>query len=143
MLIIIFDNSSFSAEKGNKIDTSLFVQKRFLRTKIFESKIEENTEMKKQFEIKNSPDLLENTVAICKSYTDSGLSDLSIIRNNAQITFNEKNLENVGLVKVYSLSTVSQHLTPKWYVEDAIDEITLVKADRNSYFDNNELSNLS
>ena len=53
MPINVFGNSSNNSE--NKIDTSPFVQKLYLRTNYIESYIEEDIDMKNQFKIKNLP----------------------------------------------------------------------------------------
>ena len=54
MSINAFGN--FSHHDNNKIDTSLFVQKPYLRTNYIESNIEEDIDLKNQFRIKNLPD---------------------------------------------------------------------------------------
>ena len=54
MPINVFGNSSNNSEQ--KIDTSLFVQKPYLRTNYIESNIEEDIDLKNQFRIKNVPD---------------------------------------------------------------------------------------
>ena len=54
MPINVFGDSSYSHD--NKIDTSLFVQKPYLRTNYIEAKIEEDIDLKNHFRIKNSPD---------------------------------------------------------------------------------------
>ena len=46
MPIIVFGNSSYSHD--NKIDTSLFVQKPYLRTNYIEANIKEDIDFKKQ-----------------------------------------------------------------------------------------------
>ena len=56
MPINVFGNSSSSYDNGNKIDTSLFVQKPYLRTNYIESNIEEDIDLKNQYRIKNLPD---------------------------------------------------------------------------------------
>ena len=56
MLINVFVNSSSSHDNGNNIDTSLFVQKPYLRTNYMESNIEEDIDLKNQHRIKNLPD---------------------------------------------------------------------------------------
>ena len=43
----VFENSSSSNNNGNNIDTSLFLQKRYLRTNYIESDIEEDNDLKK------------------------------------------------------------------------------------------------
>ena len=50
----VFGNSSHDNSK--KIDTSLFVQKSYLRTHYKESNIEEDIDLKNQFRIKNLQD---------------------------------------------------------------------------------------
>ena len=54
MLINVFGN--FSHDNKNKIDTSLFVQKLYLRHNYIESNIEEDVDWKNQNRIKNLPD---------------------------------------------------------------------------------------
>ena len=52
MPINVFGNSN-SNNPDNKIDTSLFVQKLYLRHNYIEVKIEEDIDLKNQFRIKN------------------------------------------------------------------------------------------
>ena len=51
MPLNVFDSTSGNTE--NKTDASLVVQKSYLRTNLIESIIEENNDLKNQFEIKN------------------------------------------------------------------------------------------
>ena len=53
MPINVFGNSSNISD--NKIDTSIVVQKPYLRTNYIESNIEEDIDLKNQFRIKNLP----------------------------------------------------------------------------------------
>ena len=46
MVINVFGNNSSSYDKGNKNDTSLFVQKPYLRHKYIEAKIEEDIDLR-------------------------------------------------------------------------------------------------
>ena len=48
MPVIVFGNSN-SNDIGNKIDTSLFVHKPYLRTKYIEANIEEDIDLKNQY----------------------------------------------------------------------------------------------
>ena len=71
MPINVFGNSN-SNNSDNKIDTSLFVQKPYLRTNYIECNIEEDIDLKYQYSIKNSPDpisirepTLENQPKLC------------------------------------------------------------------------------
>ena len=54
MPINVFGNSSNNSD--NKIDTSLFVQKPYLRHIYIEANIEENIDLKNHYRIRNSPD---------------------------------------------------------------------------------------
>ena len=54
MPINIFGNSSNDSD--SKIDSSLFVQKPYLRHNYIETNIEEDIDLKNQFRIKNLPD---------------------------------------------------------------------------------------
>ena len=54
-----------------------------------------------------------------KSYVDSRVNDPSIIRKIAHVDFNDKNLDDVSFVTVDSLPAVREHLTPKFYVDQA------------------------
>ena len=60
MPINVFGDSN-SNDNGNKVDTSLFVQKPFLRTKFIESNIEEDIDLKNQYRIRNLPDPISIT----------------------------------------------------------------------------------
>ena len=51
----VFGNSK-SNNSDNKNDTSLFVQKPYLRSRYIESNINEDIDLKNQFRIKNLPD---------------------------------------------------------------------------------------
>ena len=49
MLINVLGNGSSSYDNGNEIDTSIFLQNFYLRTKYIESNIEEDIDLKNQF----------------------------------------------------------------------------------------------
>ena len=50
MPINVFGNSN-SNDNGNRVDTSLFVQKPYLRTNYIEANIEEDIDLKNQYRI--------------------------------------------------------------------------------------------
>ena len=120
MPINVFGNSSNNSEQ--KIDTSLFVQKPYLRTNYIESTIEEDIDLKSQYRIKNLPNPVSIGEAVSKQYVDNKLDDPSIIKNTAHVDFNDKNLDNVRFVKVNSMPAVGEHLTAKYYVDKAISD---------------------
>ena len=143
MPLNVFGNSSFSSAKGNIIGASLFAQSTYLRTNCVESTMEEVIHIRNQYGFKNLACPMENTDAACKFYVDSGLRDPNIIKNTAQVDFNHKNLDTVRFVKVNNLPGVFQHLSPKQFVDDTVDKITLVRTYRISDFDSIDLSNIS
>ena len=57
------------------------------------------------------------------------------MKNTTHVDFNDKNLDNVRFVKVDSIPVVREHLTPKYYVDQAIfysvDELSLLRLDPN------------
>ena len=70
---------STSGKNDNKIKTSLFVQKQYLRTNYLESNIED-IDLKNQFRIKNLPDPISIRAAASKYYVDSKFNDPSTIK---------------------------------------------------------------
>ena len=66
MPINVFGNSN-SNNNGDKIDTSLFVQKPYLRSNYIEANIEEDIDLKNQYRIKNLPDPISIREAASKS----------------------------------------------------------------------------
>ena len=79
MPINVFGNSFY--DNNNKIDTSLFVQKPYLRTNYIEANIEENIDLKNQFRIKNLPDPISIREATSKFYVHNLFEDSSILKN--------------------------------------------------------------
>ena len=64
MPINVFGNSSNNSD--NKIDTSLFVQKPYLRTNYIEGNIEEDIDLKNNIELKNYLILLAYGMLVLK-----------------------------------------------------------------------------
>ena len=132
MPINVFGNSSSSYD-NNKIDTSLFVQKPYLRTNYIESNIEEDIDLKNQYRIKNIPDPINITEACSKKYVDNLFNDPSILKNSAHIDLNDRNITNCRFLSVNQLPQIDSHLTAKLYVDNAIsdakDESSLLRLD--------------
>ena len=130
MPINVFGNSSSSYDNGNKIDTSLFVQKPYLRHNYIESNIEEDIDLKNQYRIKNLPDPIEIQDACSKKYVDNKINDPSIIKNTEHIDLNDRNITNARFIQVNQLPQIDSHLTAKLYVDnnisDAIDEPSML-----------------
>ena len=127
MPVNVHGNSSSSHDNGNKIDTSIIVQKLYLRTKYVEANIEEDLDTKNQLKFKNLPCPIESLDAVCEFYVDSIF--------NKDSDFNDKKLRNMKFVKVNYQPAVDEDLTPKLYVDNAIDESSFVRnnQDKNSY----------
>ena len=133
MPINVFGNSSCSHD--NKIYTSLFEQKLYLRTNHTESNIEEDIDLENQNRIKNLPDPISIGEPVSKNYVANKFNDPSITKDNAHVDFNDKNLENVHPIKVNSFPTLEEQLTPKYYVDntvsDGVNEPSLLRLDPN------------
>ena len=140
MPINVFGNSSNNSV--NKIDTTLFVQKPYLRTNYIEANIED-IDSKNQFRIKNLPDPISNTEACSKKYADNLFNDHSIIKNTAHIDLNDRNITNARFIQVNQLPQIDSHLTAKLYVDNSIDEPSLVRNNQDNDFGNYNLTNIN
>ena len=80
MPINLFGNSN-SNDNSNKNDTSLLVQKPYLRTNYIESNIED-LDSENQFRIKNLPDPISIREAASKNYVDNKFNDPSILKKH-------------------------------------------------------------
>ena len=131
MPINVFGNSSNNSD--DKIDTSLFVQKPYLRANYIEASIQEDIDLKNHVRIKNLPDPISIRDACSTNYVDNLFNDPSIIKNNAHIDLNDKNITNIRFLQVNQLTQIDSHLTAKLYVDnaisDAIDESSLLRRD--------------
>ena len=131
MPINVFGDSSYSHD--NKIDTSLFVEKPYLRTNYIKSNIEQHIELKNQYRVENLLDPISIREIASKNYVDIKLNDPSIKKNTNYVDFNDKILDNVHSIKVNSSPTPEEELTLKYYVDnpisDGLDEPSLLRLD--------------
>ena len=142
MPINVFGNSN-SNNSDNKIDTSLFVQKPYLRHNYIEANIEEDIDLKNQFRIKNLPDPISVQEAVSKNDVDNKFNDPSILKNTEQIDLNDRNITNVRFLQVNQWPQIDSHLTPKLYVDTEIDQSSLVRNNRDNIFGNYNLTNIN
>ena len=140
MAINVFGNSSKNSEQ--KIDTSLFVKKPYLRTNYIEAKIEEDIDLKNQYRIKNVPDPISIREAASKKYVDNLFNDTSIVKNNAHIDLNDRNITNCRFLSVNQLPQIDYHLTAKLYVDTEIDQPSLVRNNQDNDLGNYNLTNI-
>ena len=82
---------------------------------------------------KNLKDPISIREAASKNYVDNKFEDAIIIKNTAHVDFNDKNIDNDRFIKVNSVLAAPEHLTAKYYVEEAIynsvDESSLIGLD--------------
>ena len=141
MPINVFGNSN-SHDNGNKFDTSLFVQKTCLRHNYIESNLEEDVDMKKQIRIKNLPSPISIREAASEHYVDNLVNDPSIVKNNARIDLNDRNITNARFIQVNQWPQIDSHLTTRIYVDAEIGELSLVRNNRDTDFNNCNLTNI-
>ena len=134
-------NSSNNSEQ--KIDSSLFVQKPYLRTNYIEANIEKDLDLKNQCRIKVLPDPISIREAASKNYVDSLFNDPSILKNTEHIDLNDRNITNARFIQVNQLPQIDSHLTAKLYVDNAIDEASLARNNKDNDFNNNNLTNIN
>ena len=99
--------------------------------------------MKNQFKIKNLPDPTNLQDACSKNYVDNKFNDPSIIKNNAHIDLNDRNITNAKFIQVNQLPQIDNHLTAKLYVDTAINEATFVRNNQDNDFSNYNLTNIN
>ena len=141
MPINVFGNSSH--DNNIKIDTSLFVQRPYLRANYIEANIEEDIDFKNQYRIINLPDPISIREAASKNYVDNLFNDPSIIKNTAHIDLNDKNITNAKFIQVNQLPQIDSHLTAKLYVDNSINEVSLVRNNKDNDFGNYNLTNIN
>ena len=145
MRINVFDDSLTNSE--SKIETGLFVKKTYLRTNYIEKNIEEDVDRKTLFKVKNlkHPNSIQD--AASNIYVETLLNDPSIIINTARFDFNDKSFDNIRFLKVNSMPADGEHLTAKYYVDQAIsnsvDEASLVTYNQNNDFNNFNLTKIN
>ena len=138
MPINVFGNSSNNSD--NKIDTSLFVQKAYLRTNFIEANIEEDIDLKNQFRIKNLPDPINIREAASRNYVDNFFNVSSIIKNTEHIDLNDRNITNARFIQINQWPQIDSHVTPRLYVENAVDESSLISYNKDNDFGNYNLT---
>ena len=142
MPINVFGNSN-SNSSDNKIDTSLFVQKPYLRHIYIEVNIEEYIDLKNQYRIKNLPDPISIREPCSKDYVDNLFNHPSIVKNTEHIDLNDKNITNARFIQVNQIPQIDSHLTAKLYVDTEIDQSSLVRTNQDNDFNNNNLTNIN
>ena len=103
MPINVFGNSN-SNDNNNKIDTSLFVKKSYLRSNYIETDIDHDINLKNQYRIINLSDPINDKDGINKIYFDNKIGDIikRNYQNNDYISFLDNDNNEYKLVKYRS-----------------------------------------
>ena len=99
-----------------------------------ESNIEEDIDLKNQYEIINLPCPQENSDAVCKSYVDILFNNSRTLKNTEHIDLNDRNITNARFIQVNQWPQIDSHLTPRLFVDIAIDETSLVRSNKDNSF---------
>ena len=127
---------STSSINQTNLDTTLFVQKPYLRTNYIESDMEEDIDMKQKFKIKNLIDPTNDFDAVNKGYIDNKINESTLLRipTYEPLTNDYVSLKNTTSNKVIELATtnyVKDDISVKNYnkTNDIIDSIDVVYHD--------------
>ena len=127
--------STSSTNQAN-MDTTLFVQKPYLRTNYLESDIEEDIDMKQKFKIKNLVDPTNEFDAANKTYFDRNINESTLLRiptyeplTNDYVSL--KNLESNKVIKLATTNYVKNDISMKIYnkTNEIIDSIDIANHD--------------
>ena len=109
MPINVFGNSSYSNDNNNKIDTSRFVQKSYLRSNYIESDIDHDINLKIQYRMINSLQPINDNDNVNKIYIDTKIAGIikRNIQNDVYISFLDNDNVEFKLVKYISKITLT------------------------------------
>ena len=141
MPINVFGNSSNISE--NIIDTTQFVQKPYLRTNYIETNIEEDIDLKNQFRIKNLPDLVNKLEAASQNFVEILFKDPSILKDTAHINLTDRNITKPRFIQVIQMPQIDLHLTAELYIDNSIDEFSLLRNQNDKVFNNFDLTKIN
>ena len=65
------------------------------------------------------------------------------MKNNAHIDLNDRNITNARFIQVNQWPQIDSHLTPKLYVDNAVDESSLFRNNQDNDFNKNNLTNIN
>ena len=100
MPINVFGNSN-SNDNNNKVDTSKFVQKSYLRSNYIETDLDHDINLKNQYRIINLPDPINDKDRVNKIYIDNKIGDIikRNIQNDDYISFLDNDNVEYKLIK--------------------------------------------
>ena len=65
------------------------------------------------------------------------------MKNNAHIDLNDRNITNARYIQANQWPQIDSHLTPKLYVDNSIDQSSLVRNNKDNDFGNYNLTNIN
>ena len=71
------------------------------------------------------------------------MNDPSKIKNNSHTDLNDKNITGARFIQVNQLPQIDSHLTAKLFVDNALDELSLVRNNQDNIFGNYNLTNIN
>ena len=142
MPINVFGNSSSSHDDGNKVDTSLIVQKPYFRTNCIEANIEEDFNMKNLFK-KIYLVLKEIQVPFVNLRYTIFFNDPSILKNTEHIVLIDRYITDARFIQVNQWPQNDSRLTVKLYVDNSINEPSLVGNFQDNDFSYQNLSKIN
>ena len=77
------------------------------------------------------PDPISIREAASENYVDINFNGPSIIKINGHRDLNDRKITNARFIRVSQLPQIDSHLTAKPYVDNAIDEPSLLRLDPN------------
>ena len=159
MPINVFGNSSNNNNNDNKIDTSLFVKKPYLRNNYIESNIEEDINLKNQDKIKNLINPIDLFDACNKNYIDNTIDESSLLRLDPNETLDLNNQDSILLNSTKTSPITIIELPTKAYIDSLHEEnersrrnlgidfynesSDLVKNNQDNDFNNYKLTNIN
>ena len=117
----MFGNSN-SNNSDNKIDTSFFVQKPYLRTNYIEANIEEDIDLKNKFRLKNLPDPISIREACSKNYVDNSIDESSLLRLDPNETPDLNNQDSIILNSTLTDPKTIIEIPTKAYIDSLHEE---------------------
>ena len=146
MPINVFGNSSSSFDNGDKIDTSLFVQKPYLRTNYLEANIEEEIDLKNQYRNRNLPDPISIRESASKTYFDHAI----IFRVNESLLLRLRRdaiskLDEPGYILLDSTVTsprTTLDIPTKIYVVNKFNDPSIIRNTAHVDFNDKNLDNV-
>ena len=85
--------------------------------------------MNNQYRNKNLAKPISIREAASKNYVHDNFNDPSVIKNYSQLDINYKNITNANFIQVDHLPQIDSHLTTKLYVDNSVEESSLLRLD--------------